>query len=125
MSLDINNTRIGYRLGRLFAVLEKLQEDAYQRTLNTTIRDKYYSSASSMPASVFSTLMRLHIHHLKKIEKQEWRNAFQKRIQDILDPVSVFPTHLNLEEQALFALGYYHQRQDFFKKKELDKGEAA
>jgi len=124
MALDKSEGRIGYRLGRLFAVLEKLQEDA-SPGLNSTIRDRYYSSASCTPKSVFGTLMRLHTHHLKKLPEQSWRVSAENNIAEIILDITDFPSHLSLEDQGLFAIGYYHQRQDRFTKKNPSKGEDA
>lgn len=109
VSLDKEDKRIGYRLGRLFAVLEKLQLDA-QPGIKATIRDRYYSSASSTPKTVFGTLIRLSSHHLKKLEKPSYRTAVEKNIQEIMEHMTEFPSHLNLEQQGLFAIGYYHQK---------------
>ncbi|MCW8114124.1 type I-C CRISPR-associated protein Cas8c/Csd1 [Yersinia intermedia] len=123
VSLNLEEDRIGYLLGRLFAALEKLQTDA-NPGLNATIRDRYYSSASCTPKAVFGTLMRLHTHHLKKLDKPEYRTAAQNRIQGIVAAITDFPAHLDLAQQGLFAIGYYHQRQDFFTKKTSTQGEA-
>ncbi|PPK52381.1 type I-C CRISPR-associated protein Cas8c/Csd1 [Marinobacter persicus] len=117
MAFNPEEKRIGYRLGCLFAVLEKLQADA-NPGLNATIRDRYYSSASCTPKAVFGTLMRLHAHHLKKLQHQGQRVNAEKRIAEIMSDINDFPAHLNLEEQGLFAIGYYHQRQALFTKKE-------
>lgn len=119
MAYNPEEKRIGYRLGCLFAVLEKLQTDA-NPGLNATIRDRYYSSASCTPKSVFGTLMRLHSHHLKKLPHQGQRVNAEKRIAEIVADINDFPAHLNLENQGLFAIGYYHQRQALFTKKETD-----
>lgn len=126
VSHDPSEKRIGYLLGSLFAVLEKLQQDA-NPGLNSTIRDRYYSSASCTPRSVFGTLMRLHTHHLKKLEYPSWRNAVQRRVSEIMSDIDEFPPHLNLEDQGLFAIGYYHQRQALYTKKEsiIAEGETA
>ncbi len=119
MAYNPEEKRIGYRLGCLFAVLEKLQTDA-NPGLNATIRDRYYSSASCTPKAVFGTLMRLHAHHLKKLSHQGQRVNAEKRIAEIMADVNDFPAHLNLENQGLFAIGYYHQRQALFAKKETN-----
>ena len=113
--LDLSNTHPAYRLGRLFAVLEKIQEEA-SPGLNATIRDRYYGAASSTPVAVFTTLLRLKNAHLKKltIGRTAW---FEKLLGEVLGPVTDFPKHLTLPDQGRFALGYYHQRQDFFSKK--------
>ena len=120
--LDVTQTDPAYRLGRLFAVLERIQiEAARPATLNATIRDRYYGAASSTPASVFPTLLRLKNAHLKKLQPgQETR--FEKLVGEICgsleQPVLAdFPRQLDLHAQGLFALGYYHQRQSLFKPK--------
>jgi len=118
MSLNLEERRPGYCLGRLFAVLEKLQRDA-QPGINATIKSRYYSSASCSPNSVFGTLLRLSNHHLKKLEQESWRIAAEKLIGEIMELISEFPSHLDLEAQGLFAIGYYHQKQDFYKTKSV------
>ena len=115
MSLDESNTNSGYRLGRLFAVLEKIQEEA-SPGINATIRDRYYGAASSNPVTVFSTLLKLKNHHLSKLENRGRAVNFEKRIGEIMDGIGDFPAQLPLSDQGRFAIGYYHQRQDFFKK---------
>ena len=122
MSLDKDNINIGYRLGRLFATLERIQQDA-NPGINATIRDKFYAAASSTPATVFGNLMRLKNHHLSKIENQGCVIFFEKLLGEIIyqsddkPGISAFPAHLSLADQGQFAIGYYHQKQDFFSKK--------
>jgi CRISPR-associated protein Csd1 len=119
MSLDENNTNIGYRLGRLFATLEKIQQEA-NPGINATIRDRFYGAASGTPSTVFGNLMRLKNHHLAKLESAGRRVLFEKLLGQIIDGVEAkisFPAHLNLEDQGRFAIGYYHQMQKFFTKK--------
>ena len=119
--LDLTNTNPAYRLGRLFAVLERIQEASAggPGKLNSTIRDRYYGAASSTPVAVFTTLLRSKNAHLKKLTvgQSAW---FEKLVGEILDSVTDFPKHLPLPDQGRFALGYYQQRQDFFAKKPDD-----
>jgi len=111
--LDLENTSPAYRLGRLFAVLERIQEKAINP--NTTIRERYYGAASSSPVSVFTTLLRLKNHHLAKLNERE-KVHFERLIGEIMGGLTDFPKHLSLAEQGRFALGYYHQRQASFTK---------
>lgn len=113
MSLDRNNMDPGYRLGRLFAALERIQSAA-QPGINATIRDRYYGAGSSSPASVFPVLLRLKNHHLAKLGNPGLATWFEKLLGEIIDGLGDFPPQLSLREQGLFAIGYYHQQQDFF-----------
>lgn len=116
MALDESNTNIGYRLGRLFAVLEKTQEEA-NPGINATIRDRYYGAASSTPVSVFPTLLKLKNHHISKLDSKGRATNLEKLIGQVMEAVTDFPPNLSMADQGRFAIGYYHQRQDFFKKK--------
>ena len=128
--LDPSNQNTAYRLGRLFATLERIQEDAAggPGKINATIRDRFYGAASSTPAAVFATLLRLKNHHLGKLHAGR-AVQMEKLIGEILGGVSDFPGHLPLPDQGRFALGYYHQRQQFFTKADnqtqTNQGEAA
>ena len=115
MALDEQNISVGYRLGRLFALLEKAQQDA-NPGLNATIKDRYFGSASATPRSVFPILLRLTQHH---IAKAEYGRNMDKRIEEVMSGIDNFPSHLNLEKQGLFVLGYYHQRKALYTKNEL------
>ena len=112
MSLDKESNNIAYRLGRLFAVLEKAQKDAVPG-VKTTIKDRYYGSASATPRTVFPQLLRLAQHH---IQKAEYGRRNDSMIEEIMQGIQALPAHLNLEEQGMFAIGYYHQRAAFFAK---------
>ncbi|MBU0602636.1 MAG: type I-C CRISPR-associated protein Cas8c/Csd1 [Gammaproteobacteria bacterium] len=111
--LDPENPSAAYRLGRLFATLEKIQEEA-SPGLNATIRERYYGAASSTPVAVFTTLMRLKNHHLAKLTNKGRAVNFEKLLAEIMSGIEDFPRHMPLRDQGRFAIGYYHQRQDFF-----------
>lgn len=115
MSLDPDRPEPAYQLGRLFAELEKTQEDALPG-INATIKDRYFGAASATPASVFPRIIRGSQHHLGKLEYRSKIHR-EKQIQEICGRLNGFPSHLNLNDQGLFALGYYHQRQAIFTKK--------
>jgi len=120
MDLDINQPSVGYQLGRLFATLEKIQEEA-NPGLNATIRERFYGAACATPVTVFTNLLRLKNHHLAKLENKGRIVNFERLLGEIMGNFNSFPAHLNLHEQGRFAIGYYHQRQAFFTSKETDK----
>ncbi len=124
MSLNESYTHPAYVLGRLFAVLEKAQREAIGQNINATIKDRYFTSACASPASVFPTLLRLSHHH---IAKAEYGGVSDRRIQDLLNMLDAkpFPSHLTLDEQGVFVLGYYHQRAAFYAKNSNKAEEAA
>ncbi len=120
VSLDPARTDRPYLLGRLFAVLEKAQEEAVPGA-NATIKDRYLSSASATPGQVFHMLLKNSANHTAKLRKDPEKKSraihYDKMIQDIMNAFNDFPTTLFSEEQGLFMIGYYHQRKDFFTKK--------
>lgn len=113
--LDKENQNRGYLCGRLFAVLEKIQEDANGIH---TIRERYMNSVSATPAMVFATLLNLSSHHLEKLNTGV-QVYYEKLKQEIISKLDAngFPSHLDLQDQGRFFVGYYHQRQDFFTSK--------
>ncbi len=117
VALNKESKSVPYHLGRWFAVLEGIQQEA-NPGINATIRDKYFSSAASTPAAIFALLVQLSQKHLAKLS--EGQNIFyNKLIQEIVDHIpDELPTRLSLPEQASFYLGYYHQTQDRYTKKE-------
>lgn len=121
VSLDVSRPEPAYRIGRLLAVLDKLQADALGN-VNATIVDRYYASASSTPASVIPTLLRRAQHHVAKLRRESPGLGVvrEKLLQEVMGGLASFPSTLTLEQQGLFALGFYHQRQDFYVKKEGD-----
>jgi len=99
-----------YQCGRLLAALEAIQRAAVHA--RATMVDRFYGTASSAPASVFGVLMRGSQSHLGKLRKTKPRlhHYFDKQLSEITDRLDSFPRTLTLEEQGLFALGYYHQK---------------
>lgn len=116
--LDTENTDPAYLLGRLFATLEKTQEDALG-SVGAGLRDKFYSSASATPASVFPRILRTYQHWLSKLNGGSKINR-ERLVQEIMSPLSAsgFPNQFPLKKQGVFAIGYYHQRKDLFTKKD-------
>ena len=114
--LNKENSNQGYLCGRLFAVLEKIQEDANGIH---SIRDRYMNSASSTPATVFATILNLSTHHIEKLNTGS-QVYYEKLKQEIISKLDAdgFPSHLDTHDQGRFFVGYYHQRQDFFVAKE-------
>lgn len=126
MSLNEQSTNQAYLLGRLFAVLEKAQQDAAAPAkLNATIKDRYFTGACAAPASVFPVLLRLSQHY---ISKAEYGYISDRRIEEILGLLEIeknpYPSHLALDEQGLFILGYYHQRPALYRSRSNEKNDA-
>lgn len=116
VALDKENNGQAYLCGRLFAVLERLQQKASGDSLNRTIKDAYFASASSKPTMVFPKLLRLAQNHLNKVEQGQ-NVYFSKLMGEIMDRINgEFPETLLLQDQGRFMIGYYHQYQSFFKK---------
>lgn len=118
MALDENLNDTGYRLGRLFAVVEKVQEEAVSGA-NSTVRDRFFSAASATPGRTFPVILKNMQHNLSKIRRIQKGHAInlEKKLGEILDSMPAaegFPKTLSLEQQAMFMLGYYQQRQNFF-----------
>ena len=119
VSLNKTNNNPAYLLGRLFAVLERVQWKALGIE---TIRERYYGAFSTTPVTVYPQLMKLKNHHLSKMDSG--KNFFENLIGEIIDGLDgsgIIPRQFSLEEQGRFAVGYYHQRQDLkFKGKNSD-----
>jgi len=130
VGFDPDNAEKGYLLGRLFAVYEHVQSAALGGNVNATIKDKFYGSASAQPRKVFALLDKGSAAHLSKVGKQApgRRVSLERHIGDIMARMSPgddpFPASLSSEQQALFALGYHHQRNEFFKPKKNDSAAA-
>lgn len=113
VQLQTERPEAAYHCGRLLAVLEQIQQTALGRSINTTIVDRFYGTASTAPATVFGTLLGQAQPHLSKLRRSGRENtayALQNRLEEVLIQLPNFPRTLTLQEQALFALGYYHQR---------------
>lgn len=119
VALDLDNKDQAYLCGRLFACLEKLQNDASGGNLNRTIKDSYFSAASVNPNVIFPRLVHLSEYHKKKLPSMGQVIHYEKLIGSITDSlVGGFPGIQNLEAQGKFIVGYYQQKQDFYKKKD-------
>ena len=117
VSLNENSTNIPYTLGRLFAVYEALQESA-NPGINATIKDRYFNSASATPATIFPILDNLCQKHLRKLDTG-LRISYDRQIGKLKDVLGEsYPVRLSLPEQGSFNLGYYHQKQFRYTKKE-------
>lgn len=113
MSLNTEKRETPYLLGRLFAVLEKAQLDALGN-INTTVKDRYFNAAASTPGSVFPRLLQLSQHH---IEKAEYGSISDRRIGEIMEHMESFPPRMDLQDQGLFAIAYYQQKNEIYRKK--------
>lgn len=122
MALNENCNDISYVLGRMFSLLENIQQSA-NPTINTTIKERYFNSACATPASVFPILLKLANTHLAKLDERK-AVYFKKRMGALMDKIIMpeegipFPARLTLEEQGAFILGYYQETQARYKGKE-------
>lgn len=120
MGLNESSNETPYILGRLFSVLESVQKEA-NPGINTTIRDRYFNSACATPASVFPVLIKLKNSHIKKLEREIGGGSkiyYEKLLTELMGKINAFPQRLSLEEQGKFMLGYYHQTQKKYEKRE-------
>ena len=124
--LDTENTNVAYNAGRIFAVLERVQSAALGQDLNAPIRDRFFSAASTTPSVTFGRLFKMASHHLAKLrgEKPGFAVTLDKDLGEICLNIKEFPTVFSLEDQGRFAIGYYHQKQAQFSKKDADNSEA-
>lgn len=118
VGLNEDSSNVPYRLGRLFAVLEKAQRDVIKGS-KSGINSKYFSSASTTPSVVFPVLLKLAQHH---ISKSDWGIKTNQSIEEIMTGIDCFPKYLELEEQGMFMIGYYHQHRALYKKR-VDDGQ--
>lgn len=131
VALDPDCINKGYLLGRLFAVYEHIQTTALGHHVNSTIKDKFYGAASAQPRKVFRLLDSGSSNYLSRIGKHRMANriSLERAVGEIMDAMSPgddpFPASLPEKEQALFSLGYYHQRNEFFRKRQGGAAEIA
>lgn len=121
--LDKENRNQGYLCGRLFAVLERIQEISNRENdYFTNLRSNYMNSASTAPSTVLPTILNLSVHHSDKLDRKDMI-LFEREKQEIINKLKGFPNHLSMDDQGRFFIGYYHQRQDFFIKSEENNNE--
>lgn len=120
VSLNEASTDTAYTLGRLFSVYEAVQQAA-NPGINATIKDKYFNSAAAMPASIFPILNNLCQKHLRKLDGR-LRVYYDKQIMELKGRLGEsYPPRMTLAQQGSFDLGYYHQTQKRYTKKEEEK----
>ena len=120
-TLNADESNIGYRLGRVFSLLEKAQRDALGKDINAPLRERYIGAASATPRRVFPMLFRLAQHHVSKARKTKFSGydiQFNQRVGELLADAQDFPAVLSLEDQGRFMLGYYHQNNALYAKKD-------
>lgn len=130
VSLNEHSKNIPYTLGRMFAVLENIQEESSGNSINSTIKDRYFNSACATPASIFPILLKLKNSHMKKVGRsnkglevhfEQMLGKLQNCIQVEDNQNVAYPKRLSLEEQGMFILGYYHQTQKRYEKKKEEE----
>lgn len=119
MGLNEESRETAYVLGRLFSILESIQAEA-NPGIKATIRDRYFNSACATPASIFPVLVKLKNNHIKKLERDRGsaKPYYEKLLTEIMEKLDEYPKRLSLEEQGKFILGYYHQVQKKYEKRE-------
>ena len=124
MGLNTETNDQAYLLGRMFSMLENIQEASAGGTLNTTIKDQYLNSMCSTPALVMAQLLKLKESHMKKLKRDKPGLAIklEQQLTEIVSRLEInIPTQLSLEEQAVFMLGYYHQTQKRYERKQEEE----
>ena len=129
LTVSVNEESVNkpYILGRLFALYEHLQDVAYNHSINSTIKDRYFNAAMATPAKVFPLIAKLSMIHLEKIKEKKDRIYLEKQIAVLIGCLKeeedklFFPKQLSLEEQGSFYVGYYHQVQKRYTKKEAEQ----
>ena len=125
MGLNTETNNQAYLLGRMFSLLENIQETSTGGQLNTTIKDQYLNSMCSTPALVMAQLLKLKESHMKKLRRDKPGLAItlDQQLMEIIYRLEIqIPRQLSLEEQAVFMLGYYHQTQKRYEIKQEKEG---
>lgn len=122
VALNEESTNTAYVLGRLFSVLEQIQEEA-NPDINSTIKDRFFNSAAATPGVVFPVLLKMANHHLRKLnDRKGLKITLEKMVTELEGKIEMngqpIPARMNLNDQGLFILGYYHQTQKRYMKKE-------
>ena len=138
VALNEESTNTAYVLGRLFSVLEQIQEKAHEKDngrgkvpdseknrkgINSTIKDRFFNSAAATPGWVFPILLKMANHHLRKLnDRKGLKIELEKMVTELEGKIEMngqpIPARMNLTDQGLFILGYYHQTQKRYAKKE-------
>jgi CRISPR-associated protein Csd1 len=126
--MDTNNMSPGYRLGRLMAVMERMQQAALGDKVNASVVDRFFSGASATPGVVFPRLLKNLRHHASKAKDDPKTRStahwLDGQLDEILAPLAGFPSYLDIEQQGLFVLGYHHQRKYIWTKREARNDKA-
>lgn len=124
-SVDNENVDVAYVAGRIFAVLESIQYFAMGGNVNAGIRERFFTFASTNPAPAFGRLVNMTQHHISKLKAEKAGLAvnLDKDLQALFSKITAFPSFFSLEEQGQFAVGYYHQKEEQMKKKDIKEGE--
>ncbi|MFR9546837.1 MAG: type I-C CRISPR-associated protein Cas8c/Csd1 [Rikenellaceae bacterium] len=121
MALNTEYTNTGYLLGRMLAIVERAQT-ASQPGINYTIKDQTYAAMSVTPAALFNRVFSLSVNYFRRIPRQGTQVYLKNLLSEVADKISVdgIPMRLSLEDQGRFALGYQHQLQSFYTKRESE-----
>ncbi|MCD8314787.1 MAG: type I-C CRISPR-associated protein Cas8c/Csd1 [Firmicutes bacterium] len=117
VELNEQTEYLPYVLGRLFAVLEEIQQKA-NPGINATIKDKYFNSASATPSAIIPLLINLSEKHMRKIDGGSKIYLARKKGKIMSMIHETYPSRMTLAEQGAFQLGYYHETQARYKTKE-------
>lgn len=124
VSLDRENANVGYLLGRLLATIENLQYFALGSGVNKTIKDELYRFMCTRPQAAFERAMDKGSYYLKKVRNGGTKSYYDKAVGEIVAMIDSVPVRMDADDRAMFAVGYYHQRQEFFASKNNNGGKS-